>query len=213
MFVRTIKGVSISIIIGLIASIISAIMAVIIGSLAATMPHWVDNMVIWVIDLIMGIPHLVLLILISFVLGRGFKGIMIGIAITHWTSLALLVRSEVLQLKSEFYIKLSKQLGKSNFYIIRKHIIPHILPQIIVGLILLFPHAILHEAAITFLGFGISPEQPAVGIILSESMKYLSTGMWWLAFFPGLTIVLVVLLFEKLGENLKRIIDPYSAQE
>lgn len=213
MFVRTIKGVSISIIIGLIASIISAIMAVIIGSLAATMPRWVDNMVIWVIDLIMGIPHLLLLILISFVVGRGFKGIMIGIAITHWTSLALLVRSEVLQLKSEFYIKLSKQLGKSNFYIIRKHIIPHILPQIIVGLILLFPHAILHEAAITFLGFGISPEQPAVGIILSESMKYLSTGMWWLAFFPGLTIVLVVLLFEKLGENLKRIIDPYSAQE
>lgn len=213
MFLRTMKGLSLSIIVGLIASIVSAIMAIIIGTLAATMPKWVDNIIIWLIDLVMGIPHLILLILISFVAGRGLKGIMIGIAVTHWTSLALLVRSEVLQLKNEFYIKLSKKLGKSNFYIMKNHIIPHILPQIIVGFILLFPHAILHEAAITFLGFGLSPEQPAVGIILSESMKYLSSGLWWLGFFPGLTLVFIVILFEKLGDNLKKVIDPFSAQE
>lgn len=213
MLLRTIKGLSISIIIGLVASLISAVMAVIIGALAGTMPKWVDNIINWFIDLVMGIPHIVLLILISFVMGRGFKGILVGIALTHWTSLARLIRSEVIQIRNEFYIKLSKKLGRSNFYILRKHIIPHILPQFIVGLVLLFPHAILHEAAISFLGFGMSPEQPAVGIILSESMKYLSSGMWWLAFFPGLSLVLIVLLFEKLGENLKRVLDPYSAQE
>ena len=67
--------------------------------------------------------------------------------------------------------------------------------------------------ASNFLGFGLSPEQPAVGIILSESMKYLSTGMWWLAFFPGLMLVIIVLLFDRLGENLKKIIDPYSSHE
>lgn len=213
MFQRTIKGLSISLAIGIIASIFSAVIAVIIGAIAGTMPKWVDNIIIWCIDLVMGIPHILLLLIISFVMGRGIKGLVIGIVVTHWTSLARLVRSEVLQIRNEFYIKISKKMGKSNFYIFRKHIIPHILPQFMVSLILLFPHAILHEASITFLGFGLSPEQPAVGIILSESMKYLSTGMWWLGFFPGLSLVALIILFNKLGENLRMILDPHSRQQ
>lgn len=213
MFTRTIKGLSISLKIGIIASLFSAIIAVIIGVLAGTMPKWVDNIIIWLIDLVMGIPHILLLLIISFVVGRGFKGLMIGIIVTHWTSLARLIRGEVLQIRNEFYIKLSKKLGKSNFYIFRKHILPHIFPQFLVSLVLLFPHAILHEASITFLGFGLSPEEPAIGIILSESMKYLSAGMWWLGFFPGLSLVGLIILFEKLGENLRKVLDPYSAQQ
>ena len=82
-----------------------------------------------------------------------------------------------------------------------------------VGLVLLFPHAILHEASVSFLGFGLPPEQPAIGIILAESMGYISTGMWWPAVLPGLTLVLVVLLVDRLGENLRMILDPWSAQE
>ena len=78
---------------------------------------------------------------------------------------------------------------------------------------LLFPHAILHEASITFLGFGLSAEKPAVGIILSESMKYLVTGKWWLAAFPGMMLVLVVVLFYMAGEKLRRLTDPGSAHE
>ena len=87
------------------------------------------------------------------------------------------------------------------------------MPQFFVGLILLFPHAVLHEASISFLGFGLPPEQPAIGIILSESMRYISTGMWWQAVLPGLTLVLIVLLVDKLGDNLRTILDPYSAQD
>lgn len=212
MLARTIKGLSISIVIGLVASFVSAIMAVIVGALAGTMPKWVDDLLGWFIDLVMGIPHLILLILISFVVGRGIKGVMIGIAVTHWTSLARLIRSEVLQIRGEFYIKLSRKLGKGNIYILKNHILPHLLPQIIIGFVLLFPHAILHEAAVTFLGFGLSPEVPAVGIILSESMKYLSAGRWYLALFPGLSLVAVVLLFEYLGDNIKKVLDPYNTQ-
>ena len=86
-------------------------------------------------------------------------------------------------------------------------------PQFIIGIVLLFPHAILHESSLSFLGFGLPPEQPAVGIILAESMKYLSSGMWWLAVFPGALLVFLVILFEKLGDNLRTIADPYSANE
>ena len=93
------------------------------------------------------------------------------------------------------------------------HLLPHLVPQFFVGLVLLFPHAILHEAAISFLGYGLPPDQPAIGIILSESMKYLSAGLWWPAVFPGLTLLMIVLLVDKLGDNLRMILDPYSAQE
>ena len=91
--------------------------------------------------------------------------------------------------------------------------LPHLIPQFVTGLVLLFPHAILHEASITFLGFGLPPEEPAVGIILSESMKYLITGKWWLAVFPGLFLVLCVLLFQGLGQSLSSLLDPGSAHE
>ena len=93
------------------------------------------------------------------------------------------------------------------------HIFPQILPQFLVGLVLLFPHAILHEASITFLGFGLPPEKPAVGVILSESMSYLSTGKWWLALFPGAALVLVTLGFQAIGQSLGRLMDPGSAHE
>ena len=73
---------------------------------------------------------------------------------------------------------------------------------------LLFPHTILHEAAITFLGLGLSAHQPAIGIILSESMRYLSSGMWWLAFFPGLCLLIIVRAFDSIGGNLRKIMEP-----
>jgi peptide/nickel transport system permease protein len=91
--------------------------------------------------------------------------------------------------------------------------LPHILPQLLVGMLLLFPHAILHEAAITFLGLGLSPHQPAVGIILSESMRYLSTGMWWLAVFPGLSLLVTVRAFDRIGENLRGLLDPHRSHD
>lgn len=213
MFARTVRGLSISIIIGVCAATFSAVMAFILGVVSATMGKTADAIVTWFIDLVMGIPQMLLLILICVACGRGLKGVILGVALTHWTSLARLIRGEVLQLKEQIYIKTAKKLGKSNFYIAMKHMVPHLLPQFIVGLVLLFPHAILHESSITFLGFGLSNEQPAIGIILSEAMKYLVTGKWWLALFPGMMLILTVVCFYTTGENLRRLINPASAHE
>ena len=213
MFLRTLTGLSLSIRIGLLAAGVSSVIAFILGTMAATMGKRVDSAVTWVIDLVMGIPHILLLILISYAFGKGFKGVVIGVALTHWTSLARLIRSEVLQLKEATYIKVAAKLGKSNLEIAWKHMVPHLLPQFLVGLILLFPHAILHEASITFLGFGLSPEQPAIGIILEESMTHLAMGRWWLAVFPGLLLVMTVVLFDVAGESLRKLLDPASAHK
>jgi len=213
LFLRTLKGLSVSLTVGVAASLISAVAAVLIGIAAATGSRAVDGAITWLIDLVMGVPHMVLIILISFACGRGLKGLLAGIAVTHWTSLARLIRAEVMQLRGQQYIAVSRRLGKSSGWVLTHHLLPHLAPQFLVGLVLMFPHAILHEASVSFLGYGLPPEQPAIGIILSESMKYLSAGMWWLAVFPGALLVAVVLLIDRLGENLRMIIDPYSAQE
>ena len=213
LFLRTLKGLSVSITVGLAASVISAVIAVCVGIAAATGSKRVDAVINWIIDLVMGVPHMILIILISFAMGRGLKGLLVGIAATHWCSLARLIRAEVMQLRSQQYVAVSRKLGKSSGWILIHHLLPHLVPQFIVGLILMFPHAILHEAAVSFLGFGLPPEQAAIGIILSESMRYLSTGMWWSAVLPGLTLVLIVLLVDKLGDYLRMILDPYSAHE
>lgn len=213
MFARTIMGLSLSIGVGLLGAIGSASIALVLGMAAATMGKVADQFISWLIDLFLSVPHLVMLILIAFMFGGGFKGIIIGLTLTHWPSLARVIRAEVMQVRSAEYVQVSIQMGKPSWWISVNHILPHIIPQVLIGFMLLFPHVILHEAAVTFLGLGLSPHEPAIGIILSESMKYLSSGMWWLAFFPGLALLIVVRTFDTIGENLRRFIDPNSSNE
>lgn len=213
MLIRTVAGLSLSIVVGLGAAIASSLIALVLGFAAALGGKRVDAVVSWMIDLMMGIPHIVLLILISFALGGGFVGVMVGVALTHWASLTRVIRAEVLQCKQSDFVLAAQRLGRSKIWIAVKHMIPFVAPQFLVGLILMFPHAILHEAAITFLGFGIPPEQPAIGIILSESMGFLSSGMWWLAVFPGLALIACVLLFDLVGSSVRKLVDPASSQE
>ena len=213
MLKRTMTGLSMSIQLGCLTAFFSSMIALMLGMAAALLGKRVDQMISGLIDMVMGIPHILLLILISFACGKGIKGVIIGISFTHWTSLARLIRAEVLQLRESQYVKISEKLGMGRWQIAREHMLPHILPQFMTGLILLFPHAILHEASITFLGFGLAPEEPAIGMILSESMKYLITGKWWLAVFPGLSLVICVLLFQILGQSLSSLFDPGSIHE
>lgn len=211
MFRRTVTGLSVSIRLGLLTAAVSAVIAFILGLGAAVLGKAADALISGVIDLVMGIPHILLLILISFACGKGFWGVVIGISLTHWTSLARLIRGEVMQLKESNYIKIASRLGHGKIKVAFAHMTPHLLPQFITGLVLLFPHAILHEASITFLGFGLPPEEPAIGVILSESMQYLVMGRWWLALFPGLLLAGVVLLFHFLGQGLLLLLDPEQA--
>lgn len=213
MLARTLKGLTLSLAIGLITATASVGIALVLGLMAATLGKTVDSCISWLIDLFLSLPHLVTIILISFSLGGGVKGVITGVALTHWPSLARIIRAEILQLRSAEFVLTSRKLGRSRWWVATRHMLPHLVPQLYVGFVLLFPHAILHEAGVTFLGFGLSPQQPAIGIILSEAMRYLSAGIWWLAFFPGLSLLIMVRAFDVLGDNLRRLIDPHSAHE
>ena len=211
MFFRTLKGLSISMKIGVLSSIISGIIAVILGIIGPTCGKRVDAVITWFIDLVLSVPHTLIIILISMAAGGGLKGIVLGVSLTHWTSLTRVIRAEVMQIKEAEYTKIARNFGKSSFYIAKNHILPHIIPQLLVGIVLIFPHAILHESSVTFLGFGLQSHEPAIGIILSESMKYLTSGKWWLAFFPGLSLVLVSIMVDNMGKRIGQLIDPKRA--
>lgn len=213
MLVRTVKGLTRSLGIGLLAATVSSVVSVVLGTLSATMGKRTDAVVTTLVDLVMATPHLVLLILVSFACGGGATGVIIAVAVSHWTRLARIIRAEILQLKQAEFVMVSRRLGRSPWWIARRHMLPHIIPQFTIGLILLFPHAILHAAGLTFLGFGLSPHNPSIGILLSESMRHISTGYWWLAILPGLSLLVTVKLFDVLGNNLRVITDPKTSQE
>ena len=192
----------------MLTALVSAVIALLCG-VAAALSRKADAVLSWCIDLFLGIPHILLVMLISLAFGRGFLGVVAGVSLSHWPSLARVIRGEVLSLRHAPYLLAAEKLGVSRRQIVRRHLLPHLLPQFLTGLILQFPHAILHEASVTFL----SSEQPAIGVILSESMQYLTTGRWWLALFPGLALVGVVLLFAALGEQVRRVLDPSSVHQ
>lgn len=213
MFFRSLKGLSISIQIGLIASVLGAVIALVLGLAAALFRPRCDKLVTWLVDLCMSVPHMVLMLLISFMLGRGGRGVALSVAVTHWPGITRIIRAEVMQLRSTQFVLSAEKLGQSKWNIAVQHILPHLLPQFLVGLVLLFPHAIMHEASITFLGFGLSMDTPAIGVILSEAMKNIPMGMWWLAMFPGAMLVAIVVLFHILGKNLQILLNPYTGNE
>lgn len=213
MFCRSVKGLSNSIVIGILASAVSSVVALLFGITSAVCGKWVDRFVNWCVDLCMGLPHLVLLMLISFMLGKGVTGVTVAVALTHWPSLTRIVRAEVLQIRSSQYVQAAYKMGKTKWQVALTHMLPHVLPSYLIGLVLLFPHAIMHEAAITFLGFGLPAEMPAIGVILSEAMKHLATGKWWLALYPGLLLLIAVVLFDVIGETLKKLWNPGTGNE
>jgi peptide/nickel transport system permease protein len=199
--------------VGFVAALLSAVLGILLGIAAGFLGGVADQAVTWMIDLVMSLPHLVFQILIAFAFGGGARGVIAAVALTHWAMLARIVRAEAQRIKTSEYVLLSSKLGHSKRWIARHHLLPHLLPQFLVGLLLMFPHAISHEAALSFIGLGLTPHQPSMGIVLAESLRHLSTGFWWLAVFPGLALLLTVKAFDVLGEEMRILLTPRMRQD
>lgn len=213
MLARTLLGLRLSLFVGTLAASVSAVLALVLGAAAGALGRRADTVVSWLVDLFLALPHLVLLILLAFVLGGGARGVIIGVAVTHWPSLTRLLRGEARRVAASDYVAAAHRMGHGGWWVARHHLTRHLLPHFTVGLVLLFPHAILHEAALSFLGFGLPPHAPAIGNILSDAMRYLSGGAWWLAVFPGMALLIAVLAVNVVGENLRALLDPRSVHE
>lgn len=213
MLARTLTGLRLSLLVGVLASAVSAMLALALGAAAGALGRRVDAVVSGLVDLFLAVPHLVLLILISFAAGGGLVGVVVAVALTHWPSLTRVLRGEARQVAGSEYVDVARRLGRTGPQVGREHLLGHLLPQFTVGLVLQFPHAILHEASLSFLGLGLPPHEPAIGVLLADSMRYLSTGIWWLAALPGLALLLVVKGVDVLGEQVRLLSDPRSVHE
>ncbi|WBT08256.1 ABC transporter permease [Corynebacterium sp. SCR221107] len=213
LFARTISGLAIGVAIGCGAAVVSSVIAVIVGVAAGLGGRRVDAFLGWLIDLMLSIPHLVALILVAFALGKGIVGVSVGIALTHWPSLARVIRAEVMQVRSSRYVAVSRQLGATRLQVFTRHVVRAVFPQFLVGVVLMFPHAILHEAAVTFLGFGLAPETPSIGIILAEASRQIAVGNWWQAVLPGCALIAFIVLIDATGTRLRVMLDPQQSQK
>ncbi|OWJ79104.1 ABC transporter permease [Haematobacter missouriensis] len=204
---RVVSGLVLSLRIGLLAAGMSVVIAALMAG-AAALGRWPDRAAGFVTDVMLALPHLLLLVLLSFAFGGGTGAVIWAVALSHWPRLARILRAELLQLQAAPYVEASRGFGRSRLFILRHHILPHLVPQMLVGFLLMFPHAILHEAGLTFLGFGLEPSRPAIGVMLAEAMRHLSAGRWWLGVFPGLALLAMVLAFDALGSAAERLANP-----
>jgi len=200
---RLIIGTRVSLGVGMIAVIISLTIGVLLGCLAGYFRGWVDDVIMWLTNVIWSIPTLLLVFAMTLVLGKGFWQVFIAVGLTMWVNVARLVRGQVLAQRELDYIEATRALGYSNARIIFLHILPNILGPIMVISAANFASAIVIEAGLSFLGVGVQPPQPSWGLMIKENYNFIITHNPMLALAPGIAIMLLVLAFNLLGNGLR----------
>jgi peptide/nickel transport system permease protein len=206
-FSRLILGIRVSLAVGLLAVIISLTLGITIGALAAYFGGWVDQLAMFVINVTWSIPTLLLVFAIVLAFGRGIGIIFLAVGLTMWVDVARIVRGQVKKTKEEQFVIAAQSLGFSNMRIIFKHILPNIIGPILVIAAANFATAILLEAGLSYLGFGIKPPAPSIGNMLNENYGYALSNKPFLAIIPAITIMLLVLSFNLVGSGLRDIFD------
>ena len=204
---RLMAGTWISFSVGLIAIVISLFIGISLGSIAAYYRSWIDDLIVWLINVVWSVPTLLLVIAITLALGKGFWQVFVAVGLTMWVEVARLVRGQVLSVREMEYVEAARALGFKDFRIMLKHILPNIMGPLIVVSAANFAAAILVEAGLSFLGLGAQPPQATWGKMISEHKGYVITGDAYLAIFPGIAICLLVLSFVFLGNGLRDAFD------
>ncbi len=204
---RLIVGTRVSLAVGLIAVLISLTLGIILGSLAGFYRGWVDEVIMWLVNVTWSIPTLLLVFAITMAMGKGFWQIFIAVGLTMWVSVARLIRGQVLAIKEMEYVQAAKALGLKDSRIILRHILPNILGPVMVIAASNFATAIIIEAGLSFLGIGIQPPQPSWGLMIKENYNFIITHNPMIALMPGFAIMLLVLAFNLLGNGLRDAVD------
>jgi peptide/nickel transport system permease protein len=204
---RIIYGARISLAIGFIATAISVTIGTLVGAAAGYFGGRVDSVLMRFTDVVLAFPRLVLLIMIVALFSPSIAVIILVLGLTQWPSTTRIVRGDVLSLREREFIQAALALGMSRLRIMLRHLIPNVLAPVIVTATLGIGNTIVLEAGLSFLGLGVQPPTPTWGSMVAEGRDNL-LGAWWVATFPGLTIVLIVLAFNLVGDGLRDALDP-----
>jgi len=213
MLSRLMAGTWISLFVGFISVFISIIIGITLGALSGYFRGWLDDVIMWFINVVWSIPTLLLVIAITMALGKGTWQVFIAVGLTMWVEVARVVRGQMLSLREKEFVEAGRALGFTNGRIIFKHIIPNVLGPVIVISAINFAAAILIEAGLSFLGFGAQPPQATWGKIIAEHKGYLITGKAYLAVLPGIAIILMVLAFVLVGNGLRDSLDSKAVDD
>lgn len=200
-------GTRVSLSVGFISVLISLIFGILLGSLAGFFRGWVDDVIVWFINVIWSIPTLLLVIAITFALGKGFWQVFIAVGLTMWVEVARIVRGQIISIREKEFVEAARALGYKNFRIITRHILPNTMGPVIVISAANFASAILIEAGLSFLGIGVQPPMPSWGTMVKENYAYIILDNPWLALTPGIAIMLLVLAFMLIGNGLRDALD------
>lgn len=207
LYSRVIYGTRISISIGFVSVLISLCIGILLGSFAGYYGGWIDDIIMWFVNVVWSIPTLLMVIAITLALGKGFWQVFIAVGLTMWVEVARVVRGEFISQRNRQYVEAGKVLAFSPFRIIFKHILPNVVAPIIVISAANFAAAILIEAGLSFLGLGAQPPIPSWGGMIKDHYNYIIMNKAYLAIIPGIAIMLSVLAFMLLGNGLRSSLD------
>ena len=204
---RLVLGSRISLTVGFIAVMLSLMIGIVMGSLGGFFRGKVDDAVVWFINVVWSIPTLLLVIAITFALGKGIAQVFIAVGLTMWVEVARIVRGQILSIRETTFVEAGRALGFKDLRIIFRHILPNILNPIIVVSAANFASAILLEAGLSFLGIGVQPPMPSWGSMIKENYAFIILDAAYLAILPGIAIMLLVLAFMLIGNALREALD------
>ena len=216
MWARTWYGARISLTIGVAAAVIDLIMGLLVGGISGYMAgrgKWgdkIDGFLMRVVEILYGIPYLLVVILLLVVMEPGLWTIILALSITGWVGMARIVRGQILQLKEQEYVSAAQKLGTPHSKIIWRHLFPNMIGIIIVNLTFTIPQAIFAESFLSFIGLGVQAPIASWGTMANDALGVILTGQWWRLFFPGFLISLTMFAFNVFGDGLQDALDPQT---
>lgn len=207
MLSRLIIGARVSLSVGFISVFISLVIGVTLGSIAGYFRGIIDDIIMWLINVVWSIPTLLMVIAITLVIGKGFWQIFIAVGLTMWVEVARVIRGQVMSIREKEFVEAARAMGFRNSRIIIKHILPNVINPVIIISAANFASAILIEAGLSFLGIGVQPPIPSWGTMIKEHYGYILVDMGYLAILPGLAIMFTVLSFTLIGNGLRDALD------
>ncbi|MEU9027499.1 ABC transporter permease [Streptomyces sp. NPDC048383] len=213
LLLRCVYGLRVSLLVGLVAALVATVIGTAVGAAAGALGGWTDRLVMRAVDTLSSIPHLLLGIFIVAMFRPGVWPVVVSVALTHWLSTARIVRAEVLSLRGRPYVDAAVSGGASRLRVAVRHLVPGVLPQAGLAAVLMVPHAMWHESALSFLGLGLPSHQASLGNLVQTARGSLLAGDWWPTLFPGLLLIVPTLAIAGLAGAWRDRLNPRRRSE
>ncbi|WP_327131147.1 ABC transporter permease [Streptomyces sp. NBC_01343] len=213
LLLRCVYGLRVSLLVGLVAALVATVIGTAVGAAAGALGGWTDRLVMRAVDTLSSVPHLLLGVFIVALFRPGVWPVLVSVALTHWLSTARIVRAEVLSLRSRPFVDAAISGGASRLRVTVRHLVPAVLPQAGLAAVLMIPHAMWHESALSFLGLGLPAHQASLGNLVQTARGSLLAGHWWPTLFPGLFLVVPTLAVAGLAGAWRDRLNPRRRSE